>query len=135
MDGKSNVTEQILTNKKGQWPYRAATVKNNHAMYNFYYCGICCCLPETVILVASEAMVTSKQPQLPPNSNLTSDLMQATFITLASICILPRRAIMVASDAIAASKRPLRSLLTSNLNSVASITYDLVLFWPLNCCI
>ena len=43
---------------KGQWPYRAATIKNNHVMYNFYYCGICY-LPKTVILVASEAMVTS----------------------------------------------------------------------------
>ena len=73
-------------------------------MYNFHYCGICCCLPKTVILVASEAMVTSKQPQWPPNSNLTSDLMQATSITLASMCLLPRIAIMVASEAIAASK-------------------------------
>ena len=73
-------------------------------MYNFHYCSICCCLPKTVILVASEAMVTSKQPQWPPNSNLTSDLMQATSITLASMCILPRIAIMVASEAIAASK-------------------------------
>ena len=89
---------------KWQWPYRAATIQNNHVMYNFHYCSICCCLPKTVILVASEAMVTSKQPQWPPNSNLTSDLMQATSITLASMCILPRIAIMVASEAIAASK-------------------------------
>ena len=93
---------------KGQWPYRAATIKNNHVMYNFHYCGIYCCLPKTVILVASEAMVTSKQPQWLLNSNLTSDLMQATSITLASMCILPRIAIMVASEAIAASKWPLR---------------------------
>ena len=28
---------------KGQWPYRAATTKNNHVMYNFHYCGICRC--------------------------------------------------------------------------------------------
>ena len=88
---------------KGQWPYRAATTKNNHVMYNFYYCGICCCLPETVILVASEAMVTSKQPQWLRKSNLTSDLIKATLITLASMCILYGIAIMVASEAIAAS--------------------------------
>ena len=73
-------------------------------MYNFHYCSICCCLPKTVILVASEAMVISKQPQWHPNSNLTSDLMQATPITLAYMCILPRIAIMVASEATSASK-------------------------------
>ena len=36
-------------------------------LYNFYYCGICSCLPNTVIFAASEAMVTSKQPQWPRN--------------------------------------------------------------------
>ena len=58
---------------------------------------------KTVILVASEAMVASKQPQWPQRSNVTSDLMQATSITLASKCILPVTAILVASEAIAAS--------------------------------
>ena len=49
--------------------------------------------------VASVAMVTCKEPQCP----WTSDLMQATPNTLASMCILPVTAIMMASEAIAAS--------------------------------
>ena len=28
-------------------------------LYNFYHCGICCCLPKIVTLVASEHMMTS----------------------------------------------------------------------------
>ena len=59
--------------------------------------------------------------------------MQATPITLVSMCMLPGTAIMVASEAIAASKWPWRSLLTSNLNSVASTTHVPVLLWPLYC--
>ena len=72
-------------------------------LYNFYYCGICCCFPKIVFLVASEDMMTSKQPQRPLRSNLTSDLIQITLITLASMCILPGTAIMVASEAMEAS--------------------------------
>ena len=49
-------------------------------------------------------MATSKQPQRPLRPNLTSDLMQATSIALASMCILSEIAIMVASEAIAASR-------------------------------
>ena len=39
------------------------------------------------------------------------------------MCILPLTAILVASEAMAASKQPQRSHLTSELNSVTSITY------------
>ena len=46
------------------------------------------------------------------------------------MCILPIAAILVASEAIVASIIPQRSLLTSNLNSVASITHVTVLFLP-----
>ena len=72
-------------------------------LYNLYYCGISYCLTKTVILVASEAMVTSKQYQRLLKSNLTSDLIKATLFTLASVCILSVIAIMVASEATAAS--------------------------------
>ena len=51
--------------------------------------------------VGSVTMVTCKEPKCPWRSNMTSDLMQATLITLASKCILT--AIMMASEAIAAS--------------------------------
>ena len=53
--------------------------------------------------VGSVTMVTCKEPKCPWRSNMTSDLMQATLITLASKCILPVTAIMMASEAIAAS--------------------------------
>ena len=89
-------------------------------------------LPLTAILVASEAMAASKWPQWPQGSNLTSDLKSATSITLASMCVLHLTAILVASEAMAASKWPQRSDMTSELNSVASITYVAMLFWPLN---
>ena len=78
------------------------------------------------ILVASTALVASKQPQ---RSNLTSYLKPATLISLVSMCILPLTAILVASEAMAASKRPRRSHLISELNSVTSITYVLVSLW------
>ena len=48
------------------------------------------------------------------------------------MCILHLTAILVASEAMAASKWPQRSDMTSELNSVASITYVAMLFWPLN---
>ena len=82
--------------------------------------------------MVSEAMVTSKQPQWPRRSNFISDLMQATPITLASTCILPGAVIMVASEAIGASIGPQRLLLTSNLNSVASITHVSMSFLSLS---
>ena len=53
--------------------------------------------------VAYVAMVTCKEPQCPWRSNMTSDLMQATQNSLASMCILPLTVIMMASEAIAAS--------------------------------
>ena len=86
-------------------------------------------LPLTAILVASEAMAASKQPQWPQNSNLTSDLKSATSITLVSMCMLPLMAILVASEAMAASKQPWRSHLASELNSVTSITYVPMSLW------
>ena len=91
-----------------------------------------CMLPLTAILVASEAMAASKQPQWPQRSNLNSDLKSASSITLVSMCILPLTAILMAFEAIATSKRPRRPHLTSQLNSVTSITYVAMLLWPLN---
>ena len=115
---------------------RLGSIRNNHLMlYNFYCCGIYYFLTKTIILVVSEAMVISKQPQWPWRSYLTSDLTQEASITQGSMCILPGTAVMVASEAIAASIWPQRLLLTSNLNSVASITHVPVLLWPLNGCI
>ena len=85
-------------------------------------------VPKTILLVVSEAMVTSKQSQWLWRSNFTSDLMQATLITMASTCILPGTAIM----AIAASIWPQRSLLRTNLNSLASITHVSMSFLTLS---
>ena len=115
----SNILEYLFTfyfrtckrrETRGQWPYRPVATR------------------------AMRVMATSKQPQWPQRSNVTSDLMQATSITLASMCILPGTAIMVTSEIIVASKWPLRSLLTSNSNSVSSITHVPVLIYPLNGC-
>ena len=58
---------------------------------------------------------------------MNSDLRSATLLTLVSMCILP----LTASEAMVASKRPQRSHLTSKFNSVTSITYVTMLFWPL----
>ena len=44
----------------------------------------------------------------------------------------PITGILVASEAMAASKRPQRSQMASELNSVTSITYVHMSFWPLN---
>ena len=63
-----------------------------------------CMLALTTILVASEAMVTSKQPQWAWRLNLTSDVIKAASITLASMCILPVTAILATSEAMMASK-------------------------------
>ena len=63
---------------------------------------------------------------------MTPDLKSGTLITLVSMCMLPLTAILVASEAMAASKRPPRSHLTSELNSVTSITYVTMPPWPLN---
>ena len=62
---------------------------------------------------------------------MTPDLKSGTLITLESMCMLPLTVILVASEAMAASKRPPRSHLTSELNSVASITYVPLSLWPL----
>ena len=61
--------------------------------------------------------------------------MQETSITLASMCMCIMSEITIMVTAIAASIWPPRSLLTSNLNSVASTTYVSVPLWPLNGCI
>ena len=63
---------------------------------------------------------------------MTPDLKSGTLITLKSMCMLPLTVILVTSEAMAASKRPPRSHLTSELNSVTSITYVTMLLWPLN---
>ena len=63
---------------------------------------------------------------------MTSDLTSTTLITLVSMCMLPPTAILVASEAMMASKQPPRSHLTSELNSVTSITYVTMPPWPLN---
>ena len=66
---------------------------------------------------------------------MTSDLNQASSFTLVSTCIFPLRAISVAFEAMVTSKWPWRSFMMSNLNSVDTITYAAMLFWPLCCCI
>ena len=84
---------------KGQRPYRPAAMGKE--VIQLAYCGIC----EQSFwwpLRPSMAMVTSKRPQWLWKSNLTSDLIKATLITLASMCILSLIAIMVASEAIVA---------------------------------
>ena len=66
------------------------------------------------------------RPWWPPNDlggHMTSDLKSETFITLVSMYILSLTAILVASEAMATSKWPQRSRLTSELNSVTSVTY------------
>ena len=63
--------------------------------------------------------------------HLTSDLESATLITLVFMPILLPTAILVASEAMATSKWPRRSHLTSEFNSVTSITYVAMLLWPL----
>ena len=58
-----------FTKQEGNGPIdlrQLVAIRNIYGMlYNFYYCGISFCLPKTVISVASEAMVTFKQPQWP----------------------------------------------------------------------
>ena len=61
-----------------------------------------CILPGTAILVTSEVIAASKQPQWPLRSNLTY-LIKATLIALASMCILPGTAILEAYEAVVAS--------------------------------
>ena len=63
---------------------------------------------------------------------MTPDLKLGTLICLISMCMLPLTADLVSSEAMAASKRPPRSHLTSELNSVTSITYVTMPPWPLN---
>ena len=54
-------------NKRAMALYRPAATRairfSPVMLYNFYYCGICCYLPKTVIHTAFEAMTASKQPQ------------------------------------------------------------------------
>ena len=49
-------------------------------LYNIYFCGVSCCLPKTVTQLASEATATSEHPQWPSRADLTSALMQETYI-------------------------------------------------------
>ena len=103
-------------------------MRNNFAiLQNFFCCAISCCLP------------TSYLAGLGGHSNLLTASMaikvkfdlRLTSVTLKSMCILPVVAILVAFEVTVTSIWPQRSLLTSNLNSVASISHVPVLPWPL----
>ena len=59
--------------------------------------------------------------------HMTSDLKSTTMITPVFMCILSP----TVSEAMVASKQPQRSDLTLKFNSVTSITYVTMLFWPL----
>ena len=77
-------------------------------LYDLYYLDIYVHIAYNSNFVASEAMVASKWPQWPQNSNLTSDLKLATSITLVSMCMLPLMAVYMASEAMMAPKQPQR---------------------------
>ena len=82
-------------------------------------------------LVASEAIVASKQPlrfeeNFEPRFDLYCLKNVQNYVHIAS------KGHAVASKAIAASKRPQGTDLTSELSSVTLITYVSMLLWPLN---
>ena len=82
-------------------------------------------------LVASEAIVASKQPRrseenFEPRFDLYNLKNVQNYVHIAS------KGHAVASEAIAASKRPQGTDLTSELSSVTLITYVSMLLWPLN---
>ena len=83
------------------------------------------------LLVASEAMAASKQPQWPQGSNLTSYLESATLITLVSMCMLPLTPFLMAYEAMAASEWSRRSYLASESNSGTLNTYFPMSVWHL----
>ena len=91
---------------------------------------MCILLPKAS-LVASEAIVASKQPRrseenFEPRFDLYNLKNVQNYVHIAS------KGHAVASEAIAASKRPQGTDLTSELSSVTSITYVSMLLWPLN---
>ena len=60
-----------------------------------------------------------------------SDLRGVTLIILVYICWMSLRAALVTSEAMVASKHPRRSLLTSNMECLTSMTHVPMLTWHL----
>ena len=82
------------------------------------------------LLTASEATMTSKQPQ---RTDLTSDLKSVTSITYISICkfLICFGPVLWPLRPLQPPKKPRRSDLTSDLKSVTSITYANMFVWAI----